>query len=335
MLAMLGGGIALASIAQVVLVYVTVWRMGGGVEVLVLAMAASYGIALLLLWFGLGRHGRPRPDWVSYKTSVRFSAPLYVNQVMNFFNQRFDTVLVSALAGVTHAAVYEMVKRLPVIVNRVMNALLVPYLPHIARLVSIRDHAGAGRVLHHAVGLSAFIGYGAALFLVAVQKPLILLLFNKDYLGGTVALGLLLVAASLALQSGLMAQMLIALGRNTAVPLVNMAAMAVTLLADIAVIPRFGMAGAAWVAVAAQGLGYLLLAVCTHRAGIPVRALNCLKPLALLLLSAIPVYYGNENLLWRLAAPALFTSLCLVCGVVTLKQIKMVVGAMLPGTKKT
>lgn len=328
------GGIALASVAQVALVYVTVWRLGGGLHVLVFAMAVSYGVALLLLWFGLGEAGRPVPDWAAYKKSVRFSAPLYLNQVMNFFNQRFDTVLVSAFAGVTHAAVYEMIKRLPVIVNRVMNALLVPYLPHISRLISIRDAAGAGRVLHHAVGLSAFVGYGAALFMTAVQKPIILLLFNRDYLSGTEVLGLLLVSASLALQSGLMAQMLIALGRNTAVPLVNMAAMAVTLLADIAVIPRFGMAGAAWVAVAAQGGGYLLLALCTHRAGIPVRAWNCLKPVALTLLSALPLYYGNDSLVWRLAAPALFTLLCLAFGVVTPGQMKAVARAMLPGGRR-
>ena len=135
----------------------------------------------------------------------------------------------------------------------------------------------------------------------------------------------------LALQSGLMAQMLIALGRNTAVPLVNMAAMAATVLADIAVIPRFGMAGAAWVAVAAQGGGYLLLALCTHRAGIPVRAWNCLKPAALLLLSALPLYYGNDSLVGRLAAPALFTLLCLAFGVVTPGQMKAVARAMLPG----
>ncbi len=324
-------GIALASLAQVALVYVTVWRMGGGLVALALAMAASYGLALALLWFGLGRNGRPLADWPVYRVSIRFSAPLYLNQVMNFFNQRFDTVLVSALAGVSYAAVYEMIKRLPVIVNRVMNALLVPYLPHISRLVSTQDHAEAGRVLYHAVGLSAFVGYGAALFLAALQKPVILLLFNKDYLSGADVLGLLLVAASLALQSGLMAQMLIALGRNIAVPLVNMAAMVVTILADLAVIPYFGMAGAAWVAVVASGFSFLLLAVCTHRAGIPVSARQCLKPLALLLLSAAPLYYGNGGLAWRLSAPVLFTLLCLAFGVVTLKQITALVKAMMPG----
>lgn len=324
------GGIALASLAQVALVYVFVWRAGGGVMTLTLAMAASYGIALVLLWAGLGGNGRPRFDRAAYGESVRFSFPLYINQVMNFFNQRFDTVLVSALAGVTHAAVYEMIKRLPVIVNRVMNALLVPYLPHISQLVGAKNYAGAARVLHHAVGLSAFVGYGAVLLLAAVQKPLILLLFNAEYLAGASVLGLLLAAASLALQSGLMAQMLIALGRNIPVPLVNMTAMAVTLLADIALIPRFGMAGAAWAAVAASGLSFMLLAVFTHRAGIPVSAWHCAKPVVLLLLSALPVYYGSENLGWRLLSPALFAALCMAFSVVTPRQILALARAALP-----
>lgn len=325
------GGIALASLAQVILVYIFVWRMGGGVVTLTLAMAVSYGIALVLLWAGLGVNGRLCPDWAVYKEAVRFSMPLYLYQVVVFFNQRFDTVLVSALAGVSQAAMYEMTKRLPVIVNRVMNALLVPYLPHISRLVGARDYGGAARVLHHSVGISAFMGYGAVLFLVAIQKPLIILLFNKEYLAGTAVLGLLLTAASLALQAGLMAQMLIAVGRNMPVPLVNMTAMALTIAADIVIIPRFGMAGAAWVAVAASALAFALLTAFTRKAGVPVKAWCCIKPVILLLLSAFPVYYGGDALWWRLASPVLFVLLCFTFSVVTPRQMITLVRAMIPG----
>lgn len=321
-------GIAFASLAQVTFVYIAVWRMGGGLATLTLAMALSYGLALLILWIGLGENGIPLWDWKTYSRSVQFSMPLYINQVMNFFNQRFDTVLVSSLAGVQNAAIYEMIKRLPVIVNRVMNALLTPYLPHISRITSMNDYPAASRVLHHAVGISAFVGYGAALGLSAIQDWLIILLFNKEYLAGRSVLGLLLTAASLALQSGLMAQMLIALGRNTAVPIVNMICMFLTILGDIIVIPYFGMIGAAWVTVGASGLSFALLAVCTHRAGITVQPLQCLKPVVALLFSAIPLYYANNNLWWRFSAPLLFIVLCLTLQIITPKQLYSLVKAL-------
>lgn len=326
-------GIAAASIAQVVLVYVAVWRLGGGLAALTLSMAAAYGLALLLLWIGLGVNGVPLFAVAPYLKSIRFSAPLYVNQVMNFFNQRFDTVLVSMLAGVPQAAVYEMVKRLPVIVNRVMNALLTPYLPHISRLVSVRDYAGAARILAHAVNISAFVGYGAALGMVAVQHLLIVLLFNEEYLPGAPALGLLLIAASLALQSGLMAQMLIALGKNMVVPLVNFGAVIISIAANLVIIPRFGIVGAGWVAIACAGFSYLMQAVFTHRAGIPVQFGQCLKPLLLLLLSWAPIAYGQEHLGYRLAAPLLFAVLCFVCGVVSPRQLYRLGQALLPDTQ--
>lgn len=324
-------GISVASLSQVILVYLTVWRLGGGLTTLVLAMSASYGIALALLWFGLGAYGRPCCDLRTYKDSVRFSFPLYANVVMNFFNQRFDTVLVTALAGVAQAAVYEMIKRFPVIVNRVMNALLLPYLPHISSLIADRDCEGAGRVLHHAVSISAFAGYGAALFMVALQRVIIVLFFNEEYLSGASVLGLLLVAASFALQSGLMAKTLIALGRNTAVPLVNMTAMVISILANMLLIPCYGIVGAAWVAVFASGISYLLLAVCTHRAGIPVRAWQCVKPILLLLFAVFPLYYDVDSLWVRLASPAVFGLLCLLFGVVTLRQLGRLARAAIPG----
>ena len=328
------GGIALASLAQVVLVYLFIWRGGGQLKTLTVVMALSYGIALILLWTGLGVHGKPRVRWRDYLKQVRFSFPLYLNQLMTFFNQRFDTMLVSALAGVTSAAIYEMMKKLPVLVNRVMNALLVPYLPHISQLLSVSDHAGAARVLHHAVGLSAFFGYGAVLLLTALQRPLILLLFNADYLADAAILGLLLTAASLALQSGLMAKMLIALGRNVPVPFVNMSTMLLTVGADIILIPYFGMVGAAAAVMAASGAGFFLLAAFTHRAGIPVKLWHCVKPMLFLLLSAAPLYYGSLGIVGRLLAPCLFVMLCLVFSVVTPRQLIAITSSIMPTVRK-
>ncbi len=324
-------GICAASITQVVLVYLAVLRLGGGLSALIVSMAAAYALALVLLWAGLGRDGLPRMNIRIYRQSLWFSSPLYANQLMSFFTQRFDTVLITSLLGVTHAAVYEMIKRLPVIVNRVMNALLVPYLPHISRLISEDDRQGASKLLNHATAVAAFIGYGAALGLVALQHYLIVLLFTPEYLSGAPVLGLLLVAASLALQSGIMGQTLIALGRNIVVPLVNIGTMIISVVANLLVIPYFGLVGAGWVAIAASGFSFAMQALYTHRAGIHVSIGPCIKPLILLTACSMSYYIITPHVAAGITAVGLFVALSLLWGVVTTRQLLKVAQALAPG----
>lgn len=326
------GGITLASLTQVAAVWVFIWQGGGGLTALVIALAASYALALALLWVGLGSAALPRFSQHHYREAVLFSAPLYLNQVMNFFHQRFDTVLVSLLAGVGYGAVYEMLKRIPLIVNRILNALLVPYLPHISRLIAREDRTQAAKVLNEAAALSAFIGYGAALFFTALQTTLIPLLFNKEYLTGGTTLFLLLLAASLALQSGVMAQMLIALGRNLSVPAVNMSTMALCLFLDLLLIPRWGLAGAAGAAAFSSGCSYALMAVWTRYNGIHISLRSCALPLLLLSISALSLYYEMQNALFRLLPPVLFTVLCLMTGVTSPGRLHAITKALLPGS---
>lgn len=326
------GGIALASLAQVVTVWVFIWQGGGGLTALVCALAGSYGFALLLLWAGLGPQGLPRFSLASYGRSFRFSLPLYLNQLMNFFHQRFDTVLLSLLAGVTSAAIYEMLKRFPLIVNRILNALLVPYLPHISTLIAHKEKERASAVLNEATALSAFIGYGAALFFAAIQQVLIPLFFNKSYLSDEFTLFLLLLSASLALQSGLMAQMLIALGRNRAVPVVNMATMVLCILLNLLFIPRYGLPGAAGSAAVSSACSFALLALCTHKAGITVSLRMCIQPLLLLSTATLSLYNGMDLFWLRLLAPLLFVVLSLASGLVPPARLYAIVQALIPGS---
>ncbi|NLN91767.1 MAG: oligosaccharide flippase family protein [Candidatus Hydrogenedens sp.] len=326
------GGIALASLGQVVTVWAFIWLGGGGLRALVCALAGSYGFALLLLWAGLGSSGIPRFSLSGYGKSLRFSQPLYFNQLMNFFHQRFDTVLVSLLAGIASAAIYEMLKRFPLIVNRILNALLVPYLPHISTLIARGERESAAAVLNEATALSAFIGYGAALFFAAIQRVLVPLFFNKSYLSDEFTLFLLLLSASLALQSGLMAQMLIALGRNRAVPAVNMITMLLCILLNLIFIPAYGLPGAAGSAAFSAACSFALLALCTHRAGITVSLRMCIQPALLLSAAALSLYYGMESVWLRLLAPVLFVLLCLLSGLISPVRLYAIARALLPGS---
>ena len=326
-------GITVASAAQVFLVYLFVWHREGGVVALTLAMAASYAIALAFLWTGLGHGGKPAPDAPLYRESVAFSIPLWANQLMSFFHQRFDTVLVASLAGVAPAAVYEMIKRIPTVVNRVLSALLVPYLPHIARLISGEDYGEAGRVLARVYHLVAAAGYGAVLLIVALQDFITVLLFNREYLEGTSVLFLLLTAACILLYTGIIGQMLVALGRGAVVLYINVGAAVFSLAANLLLIPALGLPGAGIAALGAAVFCFGLHVRYVNRGGVRLSGGACLHPHLLFLLAAVPLFWGPQALAWRLCAPALFAALCFATGLTTPRQVLQLFLALTPSRR--
>ncbi len=258
---------------------------------------------------------------------LRFSGPLYANQLLTFFYQRFDTVLVSALMGLAPAAVFEMVKRLPMVMTRVLGAGLTPYLPHLTRLIAAEDRPGAARLAGQSARITACAGYGAALTVIVFREPVVRLLFSAEYLSGTGTLALLLSAAVIALQTGVMGQTLIALGRNMAVTVINVGLVAVGLAMNAALIPPFGMIGAGWAAVTAIAFSGLLQAGWVRHHGIPVRWSALLLPHAVFALACLPALFAG-NIALRLSGIALFVTLGVALGVVKPGEIRQAVGAL-------
>ena len=333
--------IEITSLLQVLLVGGAVLLPRDTVAWLVLAMTISYLLAVIWMggalqgsWRVRGGFHPARSARESMRGMLRFSAPLWVNQLLTFFYQRFDTVLVSALLGLAPAAVFEMVKRLPMMMTRVLGAGLTPYLPHVTRLTAAEDHAGAARLVERAARITACAGYGAALLVIVMREPAVLVLFSSEYLSGSDTLPLLLASAVIALQTGVMGQTLIALGRNTAVTLINTGMVAAGLALNAALIPHFGMKGAGWASVGAIALSGLMQALWVRRSGISARWRALLLPHAAFAVSVLPALHCPLSP-WRLSGPALFATLAFALGMVAPGEIRRAAEAFRPDNGPT
>ncbi|MBI2434644.1 MAG: oligosaccharide flippase family protein, partial [Candidatus Hydrogenedentes bacterium] len=200
------GGIVVAALAQVLLILGLVLARQATLTSITLATAASYALAAAWLYALLPEKRVPHLSITQYRSAVAFSWPLHANSLLTFVYQRFDTMLVTAMLGISAAAVYDMAKRIPALLSRVLGAFLVPFLPNVAELLAQEDRERARRLLNRALILTSCLGYLVTLATVVVQEPLLLLLFNKDYLAAAPVLGLLLTATCLGVQAGIMGQ---------------------------------------------------------------------------------------------------------------------------------
>lgn len=327
-------GIVVSSIAQILLVFAFIWVLKGGVAALSIVTALAYAIAAAWLLFALPPGARWHADTILARQCVRFSMPLYVNSLLTFVFQRFDTML---LLMVLHApgavALYEMAKRLPVLASRFLGAFTVPFLPTISELLARGEREAAARFLSRTASIITFLGYLGALLTILVQEPLLILLFNRDYLAATSVLGLLMAAIAVAVQAGLMGQTLIAMGKPGLVTAMNVATAAFSVAANLALLPLLGITGAGVAAVCAAVISHAAQTACVRRHGLRIPLMHLLKPHGLMLASVLLLLAGDAGVPWRVAAVALFTGGCFALRVVTMHDVRGLVRALLPAGK--
>ena len=274
---------------------------------------------------------RPAPaDWGVAWAQVRFSAPLFANNLLNFIYQRADTLLVVYFLGIGTAAIFEMAKRIPGVVTRFFVAALVPYLPSVAELLHRGERARAGHVLRRASALAAYTGFGITLAAVAVQEPLLRLLFTADYAGATPVLGPLLIAACLAVQAGILGQVLIALERPRQVMYINAGMALLSVALNAVLLPRFGLAGAGWSAVAGALLSYVLQRQAVARAGIAVPGGQVMLIHALFIAGYVLLYWLGDLSLLAAGVVIVFATGGLAAGAAPLAEARALIEKVRP-----
>jgi O-antigen/teichoic acid export membrane protein len=326
------GGIVTAATVRVLLIFIFVWLLPGGLHALILTTIAAHGIALAGLYYALPAGARCRFQPGQWRQSVKFSLPLYANQMLSFFYQRFDTVLVSGLLGVTNAAIYEMAKRIPGLLSGVLTSMLVPFLPNISELLAQGEKEKARRLLNQALALVAFTGYSAALTIILLQEMLIRLLFTPEYLAATPVLGLLLAALCLTVQTGIMGQSIIALGYPAIITIVNVGMACLSVAANMLLLPRYGLAGGGLAALTAILFSFSLHAVFLIRFGLPLDLRRLAKPQCFMLIAGL-ILWWNPAIPYRLCALLLFVTLCLASSVIRIREIIALIRALLPEKK--
>ena len=321
-------GIVVSSLMQIVLVYVFVWRMQGGIATLLCAMLASYTLALTWLYVALPVGKRPTWDWKTYGASAKFSRPLYVHSLLNFFFQRFDTVLVIFMLGLPAGGVYEMIKSFPKLLSRSLGALRVPFLPNISEQISRGDSAGASRLLNRALIMTAFVGNIGVLVTVLTQEWLITLLLNAEYLEGTAVLGLLMGAICLAVQAGFFSETLIALGRPMMVTVANFGMAGITIAVSVALLLPLGMQGAGIGWLCGVSFSTAIQAYFVRKGGIRLDLHRFVKIQVIMLMASLLILLGGAGIAYRAGALIGFVVLCFGVRIIDLGEVTALTRAL-------
>jgi O-antigen/teichoic acid export membrane protein len=261
-----------ARIASLVAVIVLVLGLGLGVAGGVLATATGSIVVVCVATARILRDGRPRIDLRLFRRSVRYGTKAQVGAFFQLINFRLDVLVLSLFVPLTSVGHYAVAQTLAELVTYLGVAFQISVLPILARADG-EDAAAAetsGTALRHHSLLALVLVLANAIF-----APLVLLFgYGHAFRPALVPLLVLLPGMWFMGTGSLVVGDLRGRGRPGLASAVKGGAALVTIGLDLALIPAFGVVGAAVassLAYAAFGIGSLV--VLSRLARVPIRRL--------------------------------------------------------------
>jgi O-antigen/teichoic acid export membrane protein len=245
----------LARPALQVAVLGAVLLIGGATGAYTLAWIAPYALsaALAAAWLAhVMRTQRPaRPARVGVGhigwEFWSFTGPRALASLAQLALQRLDVLLVAALLGFAPAAVYTVAARFVVAGQFANQAIATAVEPRLAELLAAADLRAANALYQDATAWVVLLVWPVYLG-VAAFAPAYLSLFGHGYAGhGALAVVVIMAAAGLLANASGMVDVVLAMAGRTGWNMANVTlALIVNVGLNLLLIPRIGIAGAAW-----------------------------------------------------------------------------------------
>ncbi len=271
--------LALASIVgQMAQLALTVALVFGGGTLVWLTVPAVAKEALVLLWKAPMAHRlvefRYLIDRRIWGQLFREAVPLSLGTAMVTLYYRLDFVMLSKLDDFAAVGVYGVAYKFADVAHFVPSAVSVAILASLVR--AWPDDADECRtIIRRAASLLAVVG-GLVITQVVVFAPDVLdLLYGNDYATGAAAARILILGEGAAFLSSLAFACLVATGRHRGYPIVTLTGLAVNVVLNIVLIPRYSFEGAAYATLVTE----VLVAILMWRL---VASIAPLRPLGLL-----------------------------------------------------
>lgn len=272
------GSVAVANVSgQLAQLALTAAVAVGGGSVVRFAIPAVVGEVVIFSW-KLARVRRIQPlrlnvDWTTWKALLAEAAPLAAGTVMATLYYRVDSVMLSKLDTFSSVGIYNVAYKFVDLVHYLPSALMVSVLALLVRSWPHDMHRFA-ETFRRAFTILVLAGVLVAVEFVVFARPLITLLYGRDYAVGADAAKVVVTAECIGAFGMLAFTVLLAMGRNRLYPVVTLVGLVVNVGLNLALIPRASYFGAAVATLVTEILIVTMLMV-------PVGRIEALGPLPL------------------------------------------------------
>ncbi len=296
-----------SSFLNLILVFVFVLLPISGLAVLAYSYVVAYLIAGVYMFVSIPVRKHLLIEISLMKDIIKFGFPLQLNDILSYFYNSIDTLMIAALLPTADIAYFSIARRIPDSLLSFFDSYTTVFFPLFSRLHAANEHEKAELLLHNALRLVTFVSLSLAGITLLFGKDIMRLLFSDKYVVAAPVFFMLMVALVLTLIGYLLGKSLVAVGESDKPAKINLVHVAVSLLSNWLFLPMLGIIGAGITEIAGptvtNPLNYIFLI-----RKYPMHVLSSyLKPLVIFacwtaLIFLIPV----DNLVFKIVAFVLF-----------------------------
>ncbi len=192
-------------------------------------------------------------------TLSKFAFPVFLTGLVGLVIGYMDTIMITVFRSLPEVGFYQAAQPLSNLLFSVAGSVLIVLFPMVSELWAKREKKLLGGMLHFLTKFSFILVMPVVLIFVAFPDIVIRIFFGPDYLPATVALQILSVVTIFHLLTGILGQVLTGIGKPMIVTKVTAFMAIFNLAANFALIPTYGIEGAATATFGAYLLGSIML----------------------------------------------------------------------------
>jgi PST family polysaccharide transporter len=322
----MGATDAIASSMNFILIVVLIAFSGLGIWGMVIARVVSLLFASLVAYLFIALPKRIEFHSKMVIPMIRFSLPLYTNDILTFVFSRADTILIATMLGPTEIALYEVARKIPENAILAYDAFRGVFFPFVARFRITGENHKIARLINNSLRWLVFLGVTGVLGAFLFGQDIFSLIFPEQYIASVPSFIVLTLSLCFLVVDYTLGYSLVAIGESDKPMYINIFRTIIIIICDIVLIQSMNILGAAF----ANLLGFVLATPMNFyflsRKDIPVDSMLVWKPLVILVgIVAVTIFFGVNSFLEKSFILILYIVISLTLSVVAIKDISAII----------
>lgn len=240
------------------------------------------------------KHLIVKPTWETYKRVIKFSIPLYLNNLVVFINGRMNIFIIAAYLNPASIANYDVATKVPVALKKIFQSFIIVYFPNLSKLFSIGDRKTAVSLIGKSLSIFSLAITLLVIFSFLFRNELTLILFSEKYVDVSLAFSLLIFNFLIRGIGDLMGYSFVPAGFPSVPTRINALAGVISVGLSLLFIPIYGYMGAVYALLIMNLISSTMFYKFLKKHKINPSLKSFLKPMLLILIVSISLLFGAE-----------------------------------------
>ncbi|GAB4294746.1 MAG: flippase [Ignavibacteriaceae bacterium] len=245
---------------------------------------------------------RNKPSKEIFKKVIKFSIPLYLNNLVVFISGRMNIFLIGLYLSAESIANFDVATKVPVALKKIFQSFIIVYFPNLSRLFSAGEKTTAKNFISKSLSIFSIITIFGVTISFLFREELTVLLFSDQYREIAFAFAMLILNFYFRGVSDLIGYSFVPAGYSSVSVKVNTIATLVSIGGSIILIPIYGFMGAVYSLLAMNIISIIVFYLFALHYRINPKAFVFLTPLMIAGIILI-VYFliGEETLVIKIS----------------------------------